>query len=304
MKTLSLLVVTYNTGALIRECLQGIVQMPLNVEVIVVDNASSDETAQIIAAEFPSIKLIVNEKNLGFGAANNLGFKASSGAVIVLVNPDLILTSEAVSTLMEYLEAHPDVGIVGPRTHDSDGTIALTARAPYTPFRILAKYWGLDRFVPSLVYGHYQTLAKNAVKAFDAAWLQGSCLAMRREDYQQLSGFDEGFFLFAEDTDLCERALLLGKRIVYLPDANVTHHGSTTVSRYPLIRVRNYHLSPLYYFRKRHRHSAVWFLKMVFILELTGKASMRWLKTRFRRDPINDAKMQAEWQVLNDVWKY
>jgi N-acetylglucosaminyl-diphospho-decaprenol L-rhamnosyltransferase len=206
--------------------------------------------------------------------------------------------------MIDYLAAHPEVGIVGPRTLEADGDIAPTARARYSLLRLIAKYWGLDRLSPQLVYGKYLHLVQTAKSPFQADWLQGSCLVMQRAFYAELNGFDEDFFLFMEDADLCERAKAAGKVNVYLPDAQVMHHGSTTVSRFPLIRVRSYHQSPIHYFRKRGQTGAVWVLKWAFTLELLTKIIFRSLRNLIQQDSIVHAKQQAEWTVLRELWGY
>lgn len=297
---ISAIIVTYNSGDDIIHCLDSLLASDPLPEIIVVDNASTDGTPQRIEQEYPSIKLITNDDNRGFGAANNQGVAIANGDIIALINPDLIVEPNALAILSNYLTQHPKVGIVGPKTVNSNEEIAITSRPEYNVWRILTRWLAIDRFIPQLTYGNYPDQMRSATQPFECDWLQGSCLVMRRQDYLSINGFDEGFFLFMEDTDICARVKDLGQKIIYHPDATVMHKESTTVSRYPLVRIRGYHISPLYYFRKRNQHANVLLLKFGFTIELLGKIIIR----RLRPNEINLAKARAEWTVLGEVWRY
>lgn len=306
MVALSIIIVTYNPGERISEDLRPLMDAAgaPETEVIVVDNASTDGTPARIRRDCPAVQLIANTENKGFSAANNDGFRLSSGQYLVFVNPDLLLKSDTLNGMKVYLDQHPDVGIVGPKTVDEQGHVSPTARPPYTLGRVIVKYLGLDRLLPGLVYGAYLQAAREQTEPFDVGWLQGSCLMVRREVYQQVGGFDDGFFLYVEDADLCQRIIQAGWRAVFLPDAVATHYGGTTTGRYPLIRVRHYHLSPLHYFRKQQRPAAVGMLKIVFTIELLSKILLRRGANLLRPDEQRRTKAAVEWMVLGEVWRY
>jgi GT2 family glycosyltransferase len=303
---ISIMIVTYNPGETIVACLKALPENinGLSVEVIVVDNASQDGTAAHVAGLFPHVRLLGNLDNPGYGIGNNRGFELSTGRYIVILNPDVVVRTGALDKLIDYLQMHPYVGIVGPRTFDSEQWPVITARHEYTVGRLLAKYLGLNFIFPSSVYGIYGSQSLKTDQPLDVDWLHGSALVIRRDVYEILGGFDENFFLFMEDVDLCIRAKEAGWRVVYLPTAEVEHVGSESVSRYPVARIRSYHISPLYYFRKRGQHSAVRILKAGFIVSLSLKTTLRRLQNLMDPNEQRQEKARLEWKFIKDVWHF
>jgi len=297
---LSISIVTYNSADVIAECLNAIAAATTNIahEIIVIDNASSDETCKIIRDGFPHVKLIANEQNLGFGAGHNRGFRESAGDYSAIINPDLIATPGLFTTLIDYMENNPDVGIVGPRIYAGDGTVNVSARPDYTPLRVLSIYLGLTRWWPALAYGEFSEWVKTATEPIEAGWLSGACLLIRQEAYAQIGGFDEDFFLFTEDTDICIRANDAGWKIMFHPCVQARHYLSTSVRKAKLISTRHYHLSPLIYFRKRRNRGAVWLLKAGFALELMIKTLRRMLRASIRDDA------RIHFTVLREVIRF
>jgi len=295
--SVSAVVVTYNAADVIAGCLGDLLDAA--DEVIVVDNASSDGTPELIRRDFPAVRLVEAGANLGYGAGNNLGVSHASGDIVAIVNPDVRLTRDALAALVAYVCDRPDAGIVGPRTVDDGGQISMSARPAYTPGRVLAVYLGLANRWPRLAYGDMPERLRTAQAPLDVDWLQGSCIVVPRRVYEALGGFDERFFLFAEDVDLCERAGQAGWRVVYLPGACVTHGGSSSVKRAHRISTRSYHTSPLHYFRKRGQRGAVWLLKAGFVVELAIKAARRgW---QGRRDSAAREEAHIYRQTIRDV---
>lgn len=302
MLDISVIVVTYNTGGLIRECLGQITQASL--EVIVVDNASVDETVSIIEDEFPTVKLIKNQENLGFGVANNQGVEVAKGQYVIILNPDLIISPEAIQEMAVYLEEHAHIGIVGPCILNAEGSLSLSARPPYSVRGVLGVYFGLERLFPALIYEEYERRLTSTDAPQSVAWLQGACLMMKKSLFNTLGGFDEHFFLFAEDTDLCDRVWQGGYEVVYFPRVTAKHYESTSVSRFPYISVLHYHTSPLYYFRKRHQPLKVWLLKLGFSLELFLKMLSALIKFVRRTETSMWEKFIVHARVMWQVWRY
>jgi GT2 family glycosyltransferase len=304
--SLSIIIVTYNPGGIIADCLRSLQEgaRGLSYEVIVVDNASQDGTPERIAQEYPQAQMIANKDNRGFAAANNQGLALAVGHYVLLLNPDVMVHPGALSAMVAFLEENSAAGIVGPRTFDGEGNVALTARPPYSVVTVLWQYLGLSRLLPNHVYGQYRKACRDADSPFEPAWLQGSCLMLRREVYEQVGGLDEQFFLFAEETDFCDRAAGLGWRVAFIPHAHVTHYESSSVSRYIPIKVRSHHISPLHYFRKRGREGAVWLLKFGYTIELLGKVIIRLAQLVWRRNEELALRVRVYWAVLGESWRY
>ncbi len=305
-RTLSVIVVTYNSGPMVLDCLRSALEDDSagDAEVIVVDNASDDGTPDLIARAFPHIRLIACEENRGFAAGVNRGLQVADGRYILLLNPDVAVHLGALGEMVGFLDENPPVGIVGPRTYDSDGEIALTARPPYSVATVLWQYLGLSRLFPYLLNGRYRAMCESYAEPFEVGWVQGSCLMFRREVYEQIGGFDEGFFLFAEEADFCDRARVAGWRVFYLPSAAVTHRESSTVSRYVPLKIRSHHISPLYYFRKRGRWGAVWALKMGFTAELVLKSAIRAVQLVSGSGGDAGIRLRSYFATLIEVWRY
>lgn len=306
MIDLTIVMVTYNPGKLVVDCLSSLPQGThgLSYEVIVVDNASQDGTPERIAREFPQIQLITNSDNRGFAAANNQGLALAAGRYVLLLNPDVLVHPDAITTMVTFLDDHPTVGIVGPRTFDAEGNVALTARPPYSVMTVLWHHLGLSRLFPNRVYGQYRQACKSAETHFEPGWVQGSCLMIRREVCEEIGGLDDRFFLFAEEADFCERATRSGWRVAFVPQASIMHYESSSVSRYIPLKIRSHHISPLYYFRKRAREDAVLALKLGFTIELLGKAAIRAIQLMGRRDEELTLRLHSYLSVLGETWKY
>ena len=258
MIELSVVIVTFNSAKTIVDCLSSIIQADSNsqIEIIVVDNVSQDGTPALIREQFPNVRLIENRENIGFGAGNNIGVARATGRYLALINPDLSVHQDTLAILINCLKQDSSIGMVGPRTYAPTGTVQMTARPPYTLLHILITYWHLRWLSSQLTYGAYHAINHHADQPTDAAWLQGSCLLMARSLYQAIGGFDEEYFLYMEDVDLSEQVLSTGKRVVYCPDASATHIGGASTGGEPLLRVRGYHISPLYHFGKNKGEQA------------------------------------------------
>ena len=303
---LSVVVICYNAADLINSCLQSVLYASgsLQVEVVVVDNASQDGTASIVLTDFPDVHLISCERNDGFAAGVNRGAEAAHGRILLLLNPDAILEKESLTAFVAFMDRNPVVGVAGARTFDSNHHVSLTAYGPFTPLTVIWQYAGLDRLFPYQVFGRFRHACETATVPVDVSWVQGSAMAIRREPFQQIGGFDEGFFLYCEETDFCTRAIEAGWRVAYLPQARVTHTESSTASRYPATKVLHHHLSPLHYFRKREREDAVLFLKIGFTFELMLKSAIRLFQRIIRRDDDRRGHLGIYANVLCASWRY
>jgi GT2 family glycosyltransferase len=219
-------VVTYRSAGSIAACLQPLLDAGLHV--VVVDNA---ETADTVRREFPQVELIANDENVGFPRAVNQGLARCSSDVVLLVNPDCVVPPETTDALVEYLRAHPDVAVVGPRLREADGSVNVSAHPIGTFGTLLANR--ARRFFPFLTplfarsprWASYDACL-HATEPTDVEMMIAACVAVRGEFLRdELGGLDEGYFMYCEDMELCLQAWQRGKRVVYLPSVEARHEG-------------------------------------------------------------------------------
>ena len=224
---LSVVIVNWNTCDMLRRCLASVYAQSINLslEVIVVDNASHDESVQMVAAEFPETIVIANERNVGFATANNQGIRSSSGRYVVLLNPDTKIVDDALETMVEYMEQHPEVGVTGPRLILPNGAIQGGA-AGYepTPWTIFSYAFMLYRLLPVHMRSLWLAKKHYLQREVSVDWIAGACMMVRREAIEQVGLMDDGFFMYAEDMEWCHRIRTRGWRIVCLCQTRVIHY--------------------------------------------------------------------------------
>jgi hypothetical protein len=229
-RAISIIIVSYNTVDILRECLTSVMTHcdAVTTEVIVVDNASSDGSCVMVRREFPGVRLVSLTDNKGFGGGNNAGVEVATAPYIMLLNSDAILSCDIATPLTCYLKEHPGVACVGPRIVLPDGrSQPKTFGNQPSLWRIAMQSTGLSRIFPKCrflagVDGEYRYSADLTV-----GWLSGVCMAMRREQFMNIGGFDSRFFMYCEDIDLSRRLAVYG-RIVSLDDYPVMHYGGAS----------------------------------------------------------------------------
>ncbi|MEE8239731.1 MAG: glycosyltransferase family 2 protein, partial [Nitrospirales bacterium] len=256
---LSVIVVSWNTRTYLARCLASIPQAarPLVFEVIVVDNGSSDGTQTLVATQFPDVRLIQNEENVGYGRATNIGVKASRGQFLLVLNGDCELAPGALTTMIEVLDREPSLAGVFCRLLNTDGSLQPSVH------RSLPSPWSLFGellFLSTMRHALYRRPALHrwllpwTIKAHrhphDVAWGGGACMVVRREAFEAVGGFDEGFFMYCEDMDICKRICALGFRLRYLPGPSVIHHWGKATRQLPAVMLREAYRSRIYYFEK------------------------------------------------------
>jgi GT2 family glycosyltransferase len=228
----SAIVVSYNVKDLVLDCLKAFyASSDIPVEAVVVDNASSDGSADAVAAKFRKAKVIRLAMNVGFGKANNAGLQQAEGRFILLLNPDVTLQPACVGRLTDFLLVRPDAGAVGPRLERPDGTPDLAARRGFpTPSAAFYRLSGLSRLFPKSArfnrynMGHLPEGESHEIDSGTAA-----CLLVRRAAVDRVGFFDPDYFMYGEDIDLCYRLKTGGWKVFYLPDARAVHlKGAST----------------------------------------------------------------------------
>jgi len=232
----SVCIVNWNTVALLRRCLLSIEHYTAGVrhEVIVVDNASADDSVAMVAHEFPNVRLIASPDNLGFARGSNLAAAAAIGHCVLYLNPDTELVTDALTGMCHYLATHPECGAVGCRLLNSDGTIQLTCAAAFPNARNeLASMLMLNRLFPrSPLFASRELNHWDHADSRDVECLSGACMMLRRDLARRLAGFDESLFMYGEDLDLCRRIQGEGLTLHYLATETIYHHeGSASRQR-------------------------------------------------------------------------
>lgn len=223
--SVSLIVVSYNTSDLLRKCLQSVYANPPSgeLEVFAVDNASRDDSVEMVRNEFPQVRLIANELNMGFAAANNQAYAEAKGDYVVLLNPDALLLSDSLDRAVSFMEEHPNCALCGGKIVNPDGTLEPSARRFDTPFYKFLRLSGLIEKIPGLKDNDYSDFAHDTPLKVD--WVPGTFTCYRRSVLDELGFFDERFYLYSEELDLCLRVNRAGLDVYFIPDAAVTHIG-------------------------------------------------------------------------------
>jgi GT2 family glycosyltransferase len=243
---LSVIVVSWNVRDLLRDCLLALpaATAGLVAEVIVVDNASDDGSAEMVEAAFPRVMLLRNDANVGFARANNRGMAAARGRHLVLLNSDTVAHPNSITDMVRFLDERPRAGAASPRLLRPDGT-----PQPYafgddpTPRYLLRR---------ALAHKRRRHLHDwDAGEPIEAGWVSGACLVARREAVEQVGGLDERIFMYFEDNDWCRRMRLRGWEVWYNPRAEITHIGGAGLNQNPRARAA-YYESLAYFYRKHY----------------------------------------------------
>ena len=256
---ISVIIVSWNVTALLRGCLTSLYSSELGermLEVIIVDSASSDGTPAMVKAEFPAVRLLEQTENIGYTRGNNIGLAAATGQYLLLLNPDTTVHENALAQMAAYLDAHQDVGIVGPRTLNGDGTHQPARwRFPSRRLAFMETAW-LRPYAGHLL-ANYEYAEVSAETTHDADWVQGSCLMARREVYEKIGGLDTGYVMFFEELDWCKRAADAGFKTMYLSSAQIVHFGGASTDQIGARKHIYYNESKLRYFRTVYGRGAL-----------------------------------------------
>lgn len=254
---LSIIIVNFNTKKLLANCLNSIFAYPYDeeLEVLVVDNASSDGSSEMISKTYPQIKLISNRENLGFSRANNQGIRESKGTYMLLLNSDTEILEGALKAMCEFMDDNPQAGAISCQLLLPDGT-----PQPFT--------YGQDPTLSYLIRRIIRMLSKQKYMhswtgegAVETEWVTGACMMVRREAVDSAGYLDENIFMYFEDNEWCHRMRKQGWKIYFLPQVRVVHLGGRSLAADDPGRKAEYYKSLIYFYQKHYSLPAQIFLR-------------------------------------------
>mgnify|MGYP000846362706 FL=1 len=263
---LAIVIVSWNVASLLRACLDSILHAPdvtqrdgqlwvgqHSAEIWVVDSASSDGSANMVAQRYPQVRLIACETNVGFTAGNNLAMRRCEGRYLLLLNPDTEIVEDALSSMMDYMERHPDIGALGPQLRYPDGSVQSSRRRFPTLAMAFMESTLLEQWLPDNRWARAYRFADAPADVIQPVdWVTGACMLVRRKAVERVGLMDEDLFMYSEELDWCRRLADDGWRVIYYPCAVVVHHEGRSAEQVAAARDIYFHSSKVHYFRKHH----------------------------------------------------
>lgn len=300
-------VISYDTREQLAACLATIDPHQGSREVVVVDNGSQDGSVEMVRARFPWVTLRVSPSNRGYGSAANQAFALCRADYVLLLNSDTLLADGTVPALASYLDGHPRVGIVGPRLLNPDRSLQCSCYPFPSPLNELLRWTSLG-----VVVGHLPGLRERYLPtsshrfARPADWVVGAALAIRRKAFETVGGFDESFFMYSEEVDLCYRLRQAGWETHFAPVTEVVHMGGASTARYRGAMAAQLFASLEQFYRRHYPHSRRLGLKLVLTYLMLRNVAQGYLHGRSRSDTEHTgvAEDMAAWRrVLAEVWR-
>ena len=256
----SIVIVSYNGRDFLHRCLASIYRHTRDIEyeVVVVDNASRDDTPQMVRDGFPQARLIVQPHNAGFAGGANRGLAEAQGDALLLLNPDTLFDGNILPSMLAYLRRHADIGILAPKLVDEDGSLQLSCRAfPGLQTALFNRYSLLTRLVPGNRFSRrYLMTDFDHSRIADVDWASAACWLIARATYERVGPLDEGYFWSIEDVDYCQRVHRAGLRVVYYPEVAIRHRIGASSETLPNRTVIARHRSMWRYYRSYLRPRA------------------------------------------------
>jgi hypothetical protein len=279
---LSIIIVNYNVKEFLQNLLHSIDKAAQGIkhEIIIVDNASDDGSVEYLRKNFlqqDKIKLIANKKNMGFGRANNQGLKIAKGKFLLLLNPDTLLSEDSLKKMIGFLEESPDAGMAGCKILNPDGTLQLACRRSFPgPWVSFCKVTGLSTLFPnSRLYAKYNLTYLDENETYEVDAISGSFMMLKKQVYDKVGGFDEDFFMYGEDLDLCYRIQKSGYKVYYTHSTQIIHYKGESTKRSSIDDTKIFY-NAMHLFVKKHfsssfiveiiLQSAIFFRKIVAFL--------------------------------------
>lgn len=293
----SVIIVSYRVRLLLRQALQSIYTFTNRqlLEVIVIDNASDDGTAEMLKNEFPQVKSVINKVNLGFPAANNQGFSMAKGSYVFMLNPDTEFVSPLIDQLHDYLEKNLNIDLVAPKLLNTDKSHQISAWRYPTLASVTLDLMHLNQFNRKHFYLDKQ--AEN--NSFLADSMSGAALFFRKKCLQISGGLDESMF-WIEDIEFCYRIGKAGCQKMYLSDVELIHHSGQSAKKNYNISISNQIYNKIKYFKKHHSSYSAFYISCLSFIHVIAKVFIFSILSPFSE--INSLKRQAYWYTLKRVF--
>jgi GT2 family glycosyltransferase len=303
--TVSVIIVSWNAREFLMQCLASLSADACDypMEIIVVDNASSDGSADEVANSYPRVRLIRNAENLGFAKANNIGISLSTGRYLCLVNSDVKVLPHCVSTLVRFCEENPEVGMVGPRVIGGDGKWQHSCKGFPNVWNVFCRALALDTLFPrgklftGFLLSHWRQDCPRPVDI-----LVGCFWLVRREALTRVGLLDETFFMYGEDIDWCKRFWMHGWKVVFVPSAEAIHYGGASSANAPFRFYIEQQKADLHYWKKHHSSFGVAIYFAISCLHLSLRAVGYSMAALLKRTERQVYRFKVQRSVLCLKW--
>jgi hypothetical protein len=303
---MAVVIVNYNTRDHLSDCLTSVMGNDPG-EVVVVDNASSDGSAEMVRSEFPTVQLQVNQRNAGYGTAANQGISRCLSDYVLLLNSDTILPGGALNTLSAYMDQNPQTGVVGPRLEYPDGRHQVSSFPFPTPLYTFLRSTSIGSLIGRIPYLRERYLPSwSHTRARCVPWVLGAAMGIRKKAFDSAGCFDESFFMFSEEVDLCYRLWSCGWEVHFSPVVTIVHiEGASTKGRFAEMELLRYSSTHQFY---RHHYSQWRILQLrmlttYFMLRniLFDYARLAW-KGQAQNEPVENDSLALWKKVLHNSW--
>jgi len=294
---LSICIVTYQACQLLQESLVSLFEnTEMDFEIIVVDNGSTDGVEKMLSVEYPTVKLIRNEKNLGFTRPMNQALSQAIGNYLLILNPDTIILPRALENILDFMKNHSNVGICGPKVLNMDGTLQKSCRrGDSRPWAVISYFTGLSAIFPnSKFFSQYHMNYLDPDQNHPVEGVSGSCMMISRQLLDQIGYLDEQFFAYQEDADYCLRARAAGWQVYYVPGAQIKHYGGLGGSLVkPWRSIIEWHKAYFLLYRKHFAKDYFFLLNWLYYLAMVLKLLLALLANLVRTGKFSKRKVSA-----------
>jgi GT2 family glycosyltransferase len=294
---ISFIIVNWNTKDILSQCLKSLYEngSSYHSEIIVVDNASTDGSVDLVREKFPEVIVIQNDANFGFAKANNIGFRRSLGRYICFINSDIMVLENCINSLVEFIDRNPIIGILSPRLLRPDLSLNSNCRKFPTLWNNLTAVIGLHKIFPkSSFFSTVEMSYFNHDDIREVEVVAGSFWLVRRKAMEQVGLLDEDYFFYAEDMDWCKRFWSLGWKVIFYPEAKAIHYHGGSSSKMPVKFYIQQHRAGLHYWEKYNSNIKVKFIKTIWFLKEIRKLIISIILYPISRHQHKDKEMKDD----------